>query len=140
EKIVKDALDQLRSQHDVVVIEGAGSPAEINLKDRDIVNMRLAAWADAPVILVADIDRGGVFASVVGTMAILEPHERDRVCGIIINKFRGDVTLLQPGIDWLEERIGKPVLGVVPYLQGLTLEDEDSLSLDDKLAQDNRPA
>jgi len=140
ETIVKEALARLRSQNDVVVIEGAGSPAEVNLKDRDIVNMRLAGWAEAPVILVADIDRGGVFASIVGTMEILEPHERDRVCGIIINKFRGDVSLLQPGVDWLEARIGKPVLGVVPYLPGLTLEDEDSLSLDHKLASGNQPA
>lgn len=132
ETIVKDALARLRAENDVVVIEGAGSPAEINLKDRDIVNMRLALWADAPVILVADIDRGGVFASIVGTLDILEPQERERIKGIIINKFRGDVSLLQPGIDWLEERIGKPVLGVVPYLPNLQLEDEDSASLNAK--------
>lgn len=129
ERIVKEALEQLRADYDVVVIEGAGSPAEINLKDRDIVNMRLAEWADAPVILVADIDRGGVFASVVGTLSILEPHERERVHGVIINKFRGDVTLLEPGVAWLEERIGKSVLGVVPFLDGLALEQEDSASL-----------
>jgi cobyric acid synthase CobQ len=134
EGVVKDALASLRADYDVVVIEGAGSPAEINLKDRDIVNMRLAAWADAPVILIADIDRGGVFASIVGTMEILEPHERDRVKGIIINKFRGDVTLLQSGLDWLEDKIHKPVLGVVPYLPNLALEDEDSASLDHKIA------
>lgn len=132
EEIVKRSLHRLREAYDVVVIEGAGSPAEVNLKDRDIVNMRLAAWADAPVILVADIDRGGVFASIVGTMEILEPAERERICGIIINKFRGDRSLLQPGIVWLEERIGKPVLGVVPYLEQLSLEDEDSASLDNK--------
>ena len=133
ERIVREALARLRAAHDVVVIEGAGSPAEINLKDRDIVNMRLAAWADAPVILVADIDRGGAFASIVGTLALLEPHERDRIVGIIINKFRGDASLLQSGLEWLEARTGKPVLGVVPWLSGLALEDEDSASLDRRI-------
>ena len=119
EVIVKEALSRLRDAYDVIILEGAGSPAEVNLKDRDIVNMRVAAWADAPVLLVADIDRGGVFASVVGTMEILEPEERDRVRGVIINKFRGDVSLLSSGLDWLEQRIGKPVVGVVPYLEDL---------------------
>lgn len=133
EGIVKEALLRLRTSYDVVVIEGAGSPAEINLKDRDIVNMRLAGWADAPVLLVADIDRGGVFASIVGTMEILTSAERDRVAGFVINKFRGDVTLLKPGLEWLEERTGKPVLGVIPYHPELGLEDEDSASLDAKL-------
>ncbi len=132
ERIVKDALARLRDEYEMVVLEGAGSPAEVNLKDRDIVNMRLAAWADAPVILVADIDRGGVFAQVVGTMEILEPEERRRVKGVIINKFRGDLSLLKSGLAWLEHRIGKPVLGVVPYLDNLPLEDEDSASLDGK--------
>lgn len=131
--IVIGALTRLRSQFERVVIEGAGSPAEINLKDRDIVNMNVAKWADAPVILVADIDRGGVFASIVGTMEILTPEERDRVKGFIINKFRGDVSLLQSGLEWLEEKTGKPVLGVVPYMSSLDLEDEDSASLDNKL-------
>ena len=138
EVIVKEALIRLRSQYDVVVLEGAGSPAEVNLKDRDIVNMRLAGWADAPVILVADIDRGGVFASIVGTLEILTPEERDRVKGFIINKFRGDVSLLKPGLDWLEERTGKPVLGVIPYLPQLGIEDEDSASLDSKRMQSKR--
>ncbi|WP_162848492.1 cobyric acid synthase [Paenibacillus nanensis] len=128
-RIVREALGRLRGEYDIVVMEGAGSPAEINLKDRDIVNMRMAAWADAPVILAADIDRGGVFASIVGTLELLEPEERDRIRGFIINKFRGDVSLLKPGLDWLEERTGKPVLGVLPFLPGLALEDEDSLSL-----------
>ncbi|WP_324617844.1 cobyric acid synthase [Cohnella cholangitidis] len=127
--IVREALDRLRGEHDVVVLEGAGSPAEINLKDRDIVNMRMAGWANAPVILVADIDRGGVFASIVGTLELLEPEERARVKGFIINKFRGDVALLQPGLDWLEQRTGKPVLGVIPHIDSLKLESEDSLSI-----------
>lgn len=132
EGIVKEALLRLRQAHDIVVLEGAGSPAEVNLKDRDIVNMRLAGWAEAPVLLAADIDRGGVFASLVGTMEILTPEERERVRGFIINKFRGDVSLLQPGLDWLEQRTGKPVLGVIPYMPQLGLEDEDSASLDAK--------
>lgn len=135
ETVVKEALARLRSRHDIVVIEGAGSPAEVNLKDRDIVNMRLAGWADAPVLLVADIDRGGVFASIVGTMEILTPEERERVQGFVINKFRGDVSLLTPGIEWLERNTGKPVVGVIPYLPELGLEDEDSASLERKLTE-----
>lgn len=127
---VMDALGRLRETYDVVLMEGAGSPAEINLKARDIVNMNLAGWADAPVLLVADIDRGGVFAFIVGTLELLEPHERARVKGFIINKFRGDVSLLQPGLDWLEERTGIPVLGVLPFLPQLRIEAEDSVVLD----------
>ncbi|KAI7258141.1 hypothetical protein KC345_g10618, partial [Hortaea werneckii] len=127
---VMDALGRLREAYDIVLMEGAGSPAEINLKARDIVNMNLAGWADAPVLLVADIDRGGVFAFIVGTLELLEPHERARVKGFIINKFRGDVSLLQPGLDWLEERTGIPVLGVLPFLPQLRIEAEDSVVLD----------
>ncbi|MVO98963.1 cobyric acid synthase [Paenibacillus lutrae] len=132
EGIVRGALDRLRQSSELVILEGAGSPAEINLKDRDIVNMRMAGWADAPVVLVADIDRGGVFAAIVGTLELLEPDERDRVKGFIINKFRGDIGLLRPGLDWLERRTGKPVLGVIPYYPKLGIEDEDSASLDSK--------
>jgi len=132
EGIVKEAINRLREQVEIVVMEGAGSPAEVNLKDNDIVNMRAAAWGEAPAVLVADIDRGGVFASIVGTLEILTEDERARVQGFIINKFRGDVTLLQPGLDWLEARTGKPVLGVIPYLPMLGIEDEDSASLDSK--------
>lgn len=128
--MVMEALGHLRSAYDIVVMEGAGSPAEINLKDRDIVNMNLAGWADAPVILVADIDRGGVFAFLVGTLELLEPHERKRVKGFIINKFRGDLSLLQPGLNWLEERTGIPVLGVLPYIVDIRLEAEDSVVLE----------
>ncbi len=127
---VMDALNRLRATYDIVLMEGAGSPAEINLKDRDIVNMNLAGWADAPVILISDIDRGGVFASIVGTLELLEPHEVQRVKGFIINKFRGDLSLLQPGLDWLEERTGIPVLGVLPYISDIQIEAEDSAVLD----------
>ncbi|AIQ16438.1 cobalamin biosynthesis protein CobQ [Paenibacillus sp. FSL H7-0357] len=127
---VLDALDRLRAAYDIVLMEGAGSPAEINLKARDIVNMNLAGWADAPVLLIADIDRGGVFAFLVGTLELLEPHERARVKGFIINKFRGDLSLLQPGLDWLEQRTGIPVLGVLPFLPQLRIEAEDSVVLE----------
>lgn len=136
--LVTESIVRLKSEYDVVVMEGAGSPAEINLKHNDIVNMNMAAWADAPVILVADIDRGGVFAFIVGTLELLEPEERERVKGFIINKFRGDLALLQPGLDWLEERTGKPVLGVLPYVHNLDIEAEDSVVLD-QLQKGRRP-
>jgi adenosylcobyric acid synthase len=128
-KLVKEAYDRLATNYERIIIEGAGSPAEINLNDRELVNMRVARMADAPVILVADIERGGVFASLVGTLQLLEPEDRDRVIGVIINKFRGDVSLLQSGLDWFENYTGKPVLGVVPYIHDLRIDAEDSLSL-----------
>lgn len=130
--MVRAALDRLRAKHDVVVIEGAGSPAEVNLKDRDLVNMFVAEAADAPVVLVGDIDRGGVFASFVGTLELLEPGERDRVRALLINKFRGDVRLLGSGLSFLAERTGKPVLGVVPYVRALQVADEDSVALTER--------
>ena len=121
------AYDSLAAENDIIVLEGAGSPAEINLKSVDIVNMGMANLSDSPVILVGDIDRGGVFASLYGTVALLEPEERRRIQGIVINKFRGDSTILDPGIQMLTERGQVPVLGTVPYME-LTLEDEDSLT------------
>ncbi len=121
------AFDSLSEEADIVVIEGAGSPAEINLKADDIVNMGLAKLVDAPVLLAGDIDRGGVFAQLYGTVALLEPEERARIAGLVINKFRGDVDILRPGLAMLEEKTGVPVLGVVPYLH-VEIEDEDSLS------------
>lgn len=125
-KIIMDAYDSLSATSDIIVIEGAGSPAEINLKNDDIVNMGLAEMVDAPVILVADIDRGGVFASIYGTVMLLEEKERKRIKGIIINKFRGDIGLLQPGIQQIEKLVGIKVLGTIPYFTH-DLDDEDSV-------------
>ncbi len=128
------AYDGLASEFDIIVIEGAGSPAEINLKADDIVNMGLARLVAAPVLLAGDIDRGGVFGQLYGTVELLEPDERARICGLIINKFRGDVEILRPGLAMLEEKTRLPVVGVVPYLK-VDIEDEDSLS--ERLQQKN---
>lgn len=130
---VKEAMDYLLERYDVMVIEGAGSPAEVNLKNTDIVNMRVAKELQAPVILIADIDRGGALASIVGTLELLDQEERDLVAGLVINKFRGDIKLLEPAITFLEEKTGKPVLGVVPFLGDLGIDNEDSVSLQDKV-------
>jgi adenosylcobyric acid synthase len=127
---VLEALATLRKRHDLIVIEGAGSPAEINLRSRDVANMFTARAADAPVLLAGDIDRGGVFASFIGTLALLEPEDRARVRGFLVNKFRGDVTLLQPGLEWLKGETGVPVLGVLPHLGALQIAEEDSLNVD----------
>ena len=124
------ALRRLRAAYDMVVLEGAGSPAEVNLREGDIANMRMALEAGAPVLLVGDIDRGGVFASLVGTLELLRPREREQVAGLVVNKFRGERGLLADGLRWLEERTGKPVLGVVPYLPGLALDEEDTVNLE----------
>lgn len=131
-KVAREAVlashARLASRYEVVVTEGAGSPAEINLREGDIANMGFAEAVDCPVILVADIDRGGVFAHLVGTLALLETSERARVMGLVINRFRGQLSLLQPGLSWLEQHTGKPVLGVLPYLAGLALDAEDAIS------------
>jgi len=125
---VKESYFRLSEQYDHIVVEGAGSPAEINLRDKDIANMGFAEEVDCPVVLVADIDRGGVFAHLVGTLDLLSESEQARVKGFIINKFRGDIALLQSGLDWLEERTGKPVLGVLPYIHDLFMDAEDSIA------------
>ncbi len=124
---VLESYARLRAQYAAIIVEGAGSPAEINLRDRDIANMGFAEAVDCPVILVADIDRGGVFAHIVGTLSCLSQSEQDRIVGFVINRFRGDIALLVPGLDWLEQQTGKPVLAVLPYLHGLFLDAEDSV-------------
>jgi len=128
---VREAYARLAAEYDLIIAEGAGSPAEVNLQRWDLANMATARLAGADVILVADIDRGGVFASLVGTLALLPPEDRARVKGLMINRFRGDPALFADGVRWLEERTGLPVLGVVPYLQDLGLDEEDSVGLSD---------
>jgi adenosylcobyric acid synthase len=126
---VRESFDRLKAGVEFVVIEGAGSIAEINLKSHDIANLKVAEMADCPVLLVADIDRGGVFAQIVGTLELLDPAERARIRGVLINKFRGDPSLLAPGIDFVEQRTGVPVLGVVPWFTGFRIPEEDSVAL-----------
>ena len=124
---IRKAYEQLDKNYDIIVIEGAGSPAEINLKENDIVNMFIAKMVQAPVLLTGDIDRGGVFAALLGTMELLDPDEKDLVKGLLINKFRGDLSILKPGLDMIEERTGKKVVGTIPYMN-IDIDDEDSLS------------
>jgi adenosylcobyric acid synthase len=128
--IVQESFARLAGVNELLILEGAGSPAEINLKAHDIVNMRIAEMADATCILIGDIDRGGVFASLLGTLELLEPEERRRIKGFVINKFRGDLQLLLPGIRMIESRLGIRCLGVIPYLDRITLEEEDSVGLE----------
>lgn len=131
--VIEKTFSEIESENDIVVVEGAGSPAEINLRENDIVNMGLAELVDLPVILVADIDRGGVFASLYGTVMLLSENERKRIKGLVINKFRGDKTLLDSGIEQIEKLTGIPVIGTIPYVK-LNIPDEDSLVDYDKPA------
>lgn len=133
-KKVIASYDRLSKNYNMIIIEGAGSPAEVNLKKHDIVNLKMAEYAEAEVILVGDIDKGGVFASLIGTLELLDKNERDRIKGFIINKFRGDKRLLKGGIRFLEKRTGKKVLGVVPYFKDIHIGEEDSVCLEDRPA------
>ncbi|GAM12203.1 cobyric acid synthase [Mesobacillus selenatarsenatis] len=128
-KAIQTAFENLDQEFEMIVMEGAGSPVEINLKDRELVNMKVAEIADVPAVLVADIDRGGVFASIIGTLELLTPEERSRVKGLIINKFRGDLSLFEDGVKWLESKTGIPILGVLPYIENHMIDGEDSLSI-----------
>jgi adenosylcobyric acid synthase len=133
-EIVTETLAELRTRFDVVICEGAGSPAEVNLRDRDIANMGLARNADLPVLVVGDIDRGGVLAHFAGTLGVLDPADQRHIAGFVVNKFRGDPALLQPGLVWLQESTGRPTYGVLPWREGLWLDVEDSLDLDTRSA------
>lgn len=136
---VLDSHQRLKNKFDYIVVEGAGSPAEINLREGDIANMGFAEAVDCPVILIADIDRGGVFAHLVGTLELLSESEQNRVIGFVINRFRGDIKLLESGLDWLEQKTNKPVLGVLPYLHGLSIAAEDAVSTEQELTKsDNK--
>ncbi len=129
-EVIKESMDYLTDNFEAMLIEGAGSPAEVNLKENDVVNMKVARELNAPVFLIADIDRGGSIASVVGTLILLDQEERDLVKGIIINKFRGDIDLLTPALDFIEEKTGKPVVGVVPYFEEIAIPEEDSVVIE----------
>jgi len=129
-KAVKESFHRLKQRYELMVIEGAGSPAEVNLRENDLANMGMAEIADAPVILVGDIDKGGVFASLIGTLELLNKEEKRRIKGFIINKFRGDIRLLKPGLDFLEKKTGLPVLGVIPYFKDLYVQEEDGVSIE----------
>jgi adenosylcobyric acid synthase len=135
---VLDAYKRLSANHDLMLLEGAGSPAEINLREHDIVNMRMAHAADAACLMVGDIDRGGVFASLLGTMELLQPEDCARIRGFVINKFRGDESLLRPGITTMEERLGLPCVGIVPFLRDLGLDEEDGVALEDRTSAAHR--
>lgn len=137
--IIAESLARLVSTFEVVVIEGAGSPVELNLKQNDVANMNVARLVEAPVILVADVDRGGALAGIVGTIDLLEPEERRLVIGSVLNRFRGDFNLLRPGLALVEARTGKPVLGVIPFLTGIGPPDEDSVALERAPAEPKTP-
>lgn len=135
---VLESFHRLSKAYDFVVVEGAGSPAEVNLREGDIANMGFAEAVDCPVVLIADINPGGVFAHLLGTLALLSESEQNRVIGFVINNFRGDISLLQPGLDWLEQHTGKPVLGVLPFLPGLHLDAEDAIVSANEMAEGER--
>ncbi len=136
---VLTSYHRLKKQYQSIIVEGAGSPAEINLRHNDIANMGFAEAVDCPVVIVADIDKGGVFAHLVGTLSLLSQTEQDRVVGFVINKFRGDIGLLKPGLDWLEQRTGKPVLGVLPYLNNFYLDAEDAIAVNQSTVKTAHP-